>query len=196
MKWSYILLAALVCGLLFASHALHGAHEPKWRIAEVLSSDSPVYVFREHSSYIENIYAVRHDWDYDKTSSLDQYLGNENLFDVATESDPSLTVPYEVPFDFVVALRADAENDVNKYGAYVPLAYARVENIKVQLEISGFASFLENSIDLMEYVFENYNYGEPNGYIRVNVVFDNNGNGWTLPAGGSLSYTVTYYLWG
>jgi hypothetical protein len=184
---SLILVAVL-------SHVL--PFEPRWRLAEVMEWNVPVFILREHSSYIENIYIMRHDWDYDKSSWLGQYITNENLFDTASESEPSLVVPYEVPFDFVVSLRADAENDVNKYGFYVPLAYARKENIKVELEITGFASFLENSTDLIEYVFENYDYGLTTGYIRVNVVFDNNGNGWTIPAGGSLGYTIRYYLWG
>lgn len=190
------MLAASLIIVAVLSYTLPSNYTPQWRIAEVMSSDTPVYVFHEHSSYIENIYAIRHDWNYDKYSCLDQYAGNENLFDVAIESDPALTVPYEVPFDFVVSLRADAENDVNKNSQYYPLAYARKENVKVQLQITGFASYLENSTDLMEYVFENYNYGQTTGYIRVNVVFDNNGNGWTMPAGGSLNYSVTYYLWG
>ena len=190
-----MLAVSLVLAAVF-SYTLPSNYEPQWRMAEVMKSDTPVYVFHEYSSYIEDVYIMRHDWNYDKSSWLGQYVGNENVFDTADEDNPDVTVPYEVPFDFVVAVRADAENDVNKNGDYFPLAYARVENIKVELEVTGFYYYHENSTNLMEYVFENYNYGSPSGYVRVNVIFDNNGNGWTIPAGGSLDYTLRYWIWG
>jgi hypothetical protein len=170
---------------------------PEWKVVEVLKHDTPVYVYNAHTSFIENIYAMRHDSGYDKNSWLGQYVGNPNIvFDTASESAPTVTVPYEIPFDFVVAVRADAENDNNKFGNPAPLAYATKENMKVEFSMTGFFEYLENTTDLMEFIFENQNYGQTTGYLRVNCIFDNNGNGWTVPAGSSLNYNLKYWLWG
>jgi len=76
------------------------------------------------------------------------------------------------------------------------LAYACKENIKAEFEWNSGFSYHENSTDLMECVFENQGYYSASGYLRVNAVFDNNGNGWKLQAGAYTIFTIKYWCWG
>ncbi|MBA7705220.1 hypothetical protein ES703_114044 [subsurface metagenome] len=51
----------------------------------------------------------------------------------------------------------------------------------------------ENTTD--KNLFENSGYGTATGWVRVNAVWDNNGNGYTLSAGGSITLDPIK-LWG
>jgi len=53
----------------------------------------------------------------------------------------------------------------------------------------------ENTLDnnSRRYVFDN-DVG-PENWVRVNHLFDNNGNGYTLAAGENIALTVTYYCY-
>jgi hypothetical protein len=120
---------------------------------------------------------MKHDSGYDKNSWLGQYAGNTDYcLDVITGPGQTVDIPYETPFDLVPAVRGDATDPY--------LAYACKENIKVELQWTSGFDWWDNSTDLVEYVFENSGYGTTTGYVRINAVFDNNGTGWKLPAGG------------
>jgi hypothetical protein len=104
-----------------------------------------------------------------------------------TDTDvPHTELPYETSFDIIVAFKMKSPDSV---------AYARKENAKVEFSISNAFTYLENSTDLVEFVFENSNYGTTSGWIRVNARFDNDGNGWKLPAGASITLSATLWGW-
>jgi len=143
--------------------------------AKVYGADIPTY------SGIENIYIV------DNTHGggwAVNFSNHENVLGTITASGGSCSIDYNKHFVIVVAVKGHDEN----------MAYVQKENLKVELAASGsFTISAENSSDADEYVFDD---GTPT-YIRVNAVWDNNGNGYKLPAGGSLSLdTVKLWLWG
>ena len=201
---------------------------------------------------IENIYIV------DNGSSASDKLGdsdtaNENLADhflgfVAENyllngaSDPIIdnnndnaTIPYEVPFEIVVAAVIVADADYVGDKAQVRLAaYVNPENVYVRLSWSGNlvnppgTGDNENTqITGFEYAFDNdcpwtsgasnsgydgrigtgykdlpggpinlWNMRDNVDYARVNFVFTRGGNGFTLPAGGTLNLNqVVLWVW-
>jgi len=137
-----------------------------------------------NASGIENIYIMEHG-NYAKDENLS---GHENILGVITSSGGSVSIPYETLFDIVVAVKAGSDN----------MAYVVKENMKVELAASGsFTITQENSADANEYVFENSGYGTTDGWLRANVVWDNAGNGYSLPADGSITLDpVNLWCWG
>jgi len=81
-------------------------------------------------------------------------------------------------FDIVATVRAKARENI---------AYVNRENMRVWLSANG-AFTIPNAYasDSQEYVFENSGYGygtlaaDPSSYMRVNVVWDNDGEGYLL----------------
>lgn len=160
----------------------------EWKLAAVWEGTSPLGG-PPHSSGIENMYIMKHGSGYDKNSKLSQYVGNPDYcIDVITAGGQNVDVPYEIALDFVVDYRGDA-NDA-------ALAYANKENTKAGFQWTSGFSYNENSTGAMEYVFDNTNYGQTNGLVYVNAVFDNNGNGWVMPAGAFAGYWIGLWVWG
>ena len=194
--WTGILLIAVMALAVLLALSSSPTSSPTWRKVVAIRGTLPEGIVEVEKflnpSGIENIYIMKHGADYDPNTNLVQYVGDTNYcVAVITGPGQTVSVPYELPLDFVVAVRGEA--------TLGELAYARKENIKVEFEWSGGYYYRENSTDLMEYVFDNYLYGGswPDGaWVRINAVFDNNGYGWTLPAGGYANYAVTLYTWG
>lgn len=138
-------------------------------------------------SGIENIYIMQHKANsYDNTENLS---GHENLQvwegNTAVIEDiglPAENIPYENYFDIVVAVKGHTDN----------MAYVNKENMYVRLVISNAFSDDENTLGTgKRYVFED---GTPT-YIRVNHLFDNDGNGYKLGSGENIDLTVYYYAY-
>jgi len=122
---------------------------------------------------------------------------------VITQSGDNATVPYESPFTIVMACRveADASYTGNKQTAKL-VAYVNKENMYGYISYSGSLSGSENTQSTnYEFAFDNnqpwtQNGSYSTGYARVNCVFNRNGNGFVLPAGGTLSLdTIALYIW-
>ncbi|MEM2878718.1 MAG: hypothetical protein QXG10_04155 [Candidatus Hadarchaeales archaeon] len=91
-------------------------------------------------------------------------------------------------FDIVIAVRAKTPE----------IAYVARENMWVTLAatVNGFTIGPENSTDRKEYVFEQSGYGTTEGYMRVNVVWDNDGNGYELMPQDNLKIMLLgFYTW-
>lgn len=133
-------------------------------------------------SGIENVYIVKA--THGAGWSINFGANPENVLGVITASGGSTNIPYNTPFVIVIAVKGSREN----------MAYVVKENLKVELAVSGsFSIPLENSPDSREYVFEQV----PNVYIRVNAVWDNNGNGYILPPAGSITLDpIRLWCWG
>lgn len=79
-------------------------------------------------------------------------------------------------FDIVVTVRAEAPDNI---------AYLTEDNMRVWLSATGAFTIPDvgednYAPDDREYVFENSGYGTAQGYMRVNVVWDNRGEGYLL----------------
>jgi hypothetical protein len=143
------------------------------------------------SSGIENVYIVTHG----AVNENINLSGNANLLGVITSSGGSCSIPYETSFDIVVAVKAGTDN----------MAYARIDNMNVGLQISGSFSAAEENAQtpghsttncrMATYSWDNNGYGTTSGYLQINAIWDNNGNGWKLPAGGSITLG-NIELWG
>ncbi|TES83715.1 MAG: hypothetical protein E3J91_01670 [Hadesarchaea archaeon] len=132
------------------------------------------------ASGIENVYIIAHG-TYTKTENLS---GNSNILGVIEANTGSVNIPYGTSFDIVVAVKVGTDN----------MAYVNVDNMNVSLAVSGsFSITEENTTD--KNLFENSGYGTATGWVRVNAVWDNNGNGYTLSAGGSITLDPIK-LWG
>ncbi len=136
-------------------------------------------------SGIENIYIMQHGL-FENTDNLS---GHENLqvyqsntaVIEASGADPE-NIPYENYFDIVVAVKGHTDN----------MAYVNKENMYVRLVISNAFSDDENTLSTgKRYLFGD---GTPT-FIRVNHLFDNDGNGYKLGAGENIDITVYYYCY-
>ncbi|MEM2875004.1 MAG: hypothetical protein QW567_03180 [Candidatus Hadarchaeales archaeon] len=122
---------------------------------------------------------------------------------VITGTGDSATIPYEYPFTIVMACRveADASYTGNKQTAKL-VAYVNQDNMYGYLSYSGALSGTENTQNTgYEYAFDNNvpwttNGAYATGYARVNCVFNYNGQGFVLPAGGTLNLdNIALYIW-
>lgn len=136
-------------------------------------------------SGIENVYIMQHglfdnNVDLSEHENLQTYGGNTAVIE-DTEL-PAENVPYENYFDIVVAVKGHQDN----------MAYVVKENMYVRIVISNAFSADESTLDnnLRRYQFAN-----DTGWIRVNHLFDNDGNGYKLQAGENIDLTVEYYCY-
>jgi hypothetical protein len=175
-KWAIptaVLVLAMVLG-----YALMPAPTPNFATVKVgtnvvWAAGIPTY------SGIENVYILKNTHAAGFNMNFGDPANQENVLGIITASGGSVNVPYEVAFVLVVAHRVKSPENA---------AYATVENAKIELGVTGsFTIGPENSTDDKEYVFENSNYGTTNGWYRANAIWDNAGNGYKLPAGGSIS---------
>jgi len=149
------------------------------RVNVVFGYSIPTY------SGIENIY-IMDTGTYTKSNDLGTITTGR--MGVIESSSGSANVPYENTFDIVVAFRVKAPENA---------AYASKENAQIELTTSnGFIVGPENGANGNEYTFASSGENTASGWIRVNAVWDNNGNGYTLHAGGTLSLdSVKLWCW-
>jgi len=150
-------------------------------------STQPLALPKDGLTGIENIYLMKHG-QYDPRENLaDNSLRWEN---VISFSGQVVTVRAGEVFDIVVAVRAKADRE--------NLAYARKEYVRVWLAARGaFTISFDYAPDEREYVFYSEGYGSPDGYLRMNVVWDNEGEGYVLLPGQELLLeNVMLELWG
>jgi len=174
------LVAAVVAILVIAS-AWAFWPTPMATITAVSRGSYVIAAAEPVGSGIENVYIVDNahaaGWNIN-------FSGNENVLGTIEASGASINIPYDTPFVIVVAVKGHDDN----------MAYVQIENLKVELGVTGtFAIGPENSVDANEYVFLE----DPGVYIRTNVVWDNAGAGYVLPAGGSITLDpIRLWLWG
>ena len=117
-----------------------------------------------------------------------------DILGIIENNTGSDNVPYETAFAIVIAFQAHTDN----------MAYVNLENVKVALQASGsFTIALENCGESsasqwptgVGEVRHYSNYGTTDGWLQANAIWDNNGAGYKLPAGGTLNIT-TINLWG
>jgi len=138
-------------------------------------------------SGIENVYIMQHglfenNVDLSGHENLQVYSGNTAVIE-QSGADPE-NVPYENYFDIVVAVKGHSDN----------MAYVVKENMYVRLVVSNAFSDDESTLTTgKRTVFDN-DVG-PTDWIRVNHLFDNDGNGYKLGAGENIDLTVYYYCY-
>jgi len=137
-------------------------------------------------SGIENIYIMQHGLfeNTDNLSGHDNlqvYSGNTAVIEDTGEAAEN--IPYENYFDIVVAVKGHTDN----------MAYVNKENMYVKIVISNAFADTENTLSTEKrYKFDN---DATPTWIRVNHLFDNDGNGYKLGAGENIALTVTYYCY-
>ncbi|MEM2674555.1 MAG: hypothetical protein QXW77_02835 [Candidatus Hadarchaeales archaeon] len=131
------------------------------------------YLAVESGTGIECIYLVK-SWSYDPTRDL----STQNFLARIQRSLEQVEIPSGELFDIVVVVRATAPpvmRDTERIGiACVDKRYFRVRLLGTY------------STDNSEYVFEESGYGTGAGYLRANVVFDNDGERFMLGEGEVL----------
>ncbi|MEM2427514.1 MAG: hypothetical protein QXZ52_04870, partial [Candidatus Hadarchaeales archaeon] len=192
----FLVVLALVPVLLLLPHSSSPPPLDNWPKAVVRGptfaiaskrSTQPLALLKGGLTGIENIYLMKHGTYYPGENLADNSL---RWMGVISHSGQTVTIrAYEV-FDIVVAVRAKADGE--------NLAYATKENIRVWLGASGaFTIPFNYAPDWKEYVFYSEGYGTPNGYLRMNVVWDNDGEGYLLFPGQELWIdNLILELWG
>lgn len=137
-------------------------------------------------SGIENIYIMQHGL-FENTDNLTMhdnlqiYSGNTAVIEdtgLAAEN-----IPYENYFDIVVAVKGHTDN----------MAYVNKENMYVRIVTSNAWVIDENSLENSSRLHQ---FGiEAGVWVRVNHLFDNDGNGYKLAAGENIDITVYYYCY-
>jgi hypothetical protein len=124
---------------------------------------------------IENIYIMKYG-QYDPLMPLDNQYDNQDA--VISQSGQTVDVTSSSLFEIVAAVRVKAPDNI---------AYVRVDNMQVVMGVSGaFIIPTDPPADEYEHVFESEGYNSSSGYMRVNVVWDNNGEGYALQHGEDL----------
>ena len=137
-------------------------------------------------SGIENIYIMQHGL-FENTDNLTMhenlqiYSGNTAV--IESSGAAAENVPYENYFDIVVAVRGASEN----------MAYVNKENMYVRLVI---ANAFSDDVSSLDNDSMRHQFGiETDVWVRVNHLFDNDGNGYKLAAGENIALTVYYYCY-
>ena len=139
-----------------------------------------------NESGIENVYIITP--GYTETENLS---GHANIIGVIESDTDSCDIDYETTFHIVVAVKAGSDN----------MAYVTVENMNVGLAITGsFTASDENAGDsslshMAASPHENSGYSSGTGWLRINAIWDNNGTGYVLHAGDSITLE-NIRLWG
>jgi len=147
---------------------------------------------------IENIFIMIHG-SWTPGSNPSTWVKGENYYENISYNGATVNIPYERLFDILVVYKVRGDN----------VAYLRFENTYEYISITGTFSLTENRLvagtDWATSVlwYENYGaaYGAvgkdyPSAYLRLYNYIDNNGNGFKLPAGGSININpLTIYTW-
>lgn len=153
---------------------------------------SYVFAYPPDNSGIENIYFVENKVGCIADTSADMSLAasQENLLEylgtdvIATRTENTPNIPYDNYFQLIVSITAKKP----------PICNLTLDNLYVWFEATGDISFTDNTATTSD--GEEFIVSAVGDTIRVNVVYDNAGAGFKLPAGGSFSYTVKLYIWG
>jgi|GEM_PF-1413293 len=137
---------------------------------------------------IENVYIAK--WGkygpaYNPREDLTKQ--EDALAAVISRSGQCVQIVANQRFDIVVAVRVKTPE----------ITYVTRENMYVTMRAeNGFAIGPANSSDKKEYVFEQSGYGTMEGHMRVNVVWDNDGNGYELMPYENLRITwLSLHTW-
>jgi len=148
---------------------------------------------------IENIFIMIHG-SWTPGSNPSTWVKGENYYENISYNGATVNIPYERLFDILVVYKVRGDN----------VAYLRFENTYEYISITGTFSLTENRIaGTTDWVttsvpwYENYGaaYGAvgkdyPTAYLRLYNYIDNYGNGFKLPAGGSININpLTIYTW-
>ncbi|MEM0358480.1 MAG: hypothetical protein QXG22_00495 [Candidatus Hadarchaeales archaeon] len=152
---------------------------------------------------IENIFIMVHanqsQWKGKAPEEWGTTYGSDsdNYYAVISQNNQTVNIPYERRFDILVVYRIRGDN----------VAYMRYENTYEYITITGTFPAEENRLrsqtdwetsDLWH--TENVTYGAvgkdyPSSWMRIYNFIDNHGNGFILPAGGSITINLTIYTW-
>ncbi|MEM4188110.1 MAG: hypothetical protein QXN56_02960 [Candidatus Hadarchaeum sp.] len=132
-----------------------------------------VFAAPPENSGIENIYIVKAGQTYTENFSglTDNYLA------VISSNGASVIIPYDTPFAIVVAVTGHKDNMGQLTTAYLKVA------LQASTDSGDWSIAYDNSDDSKEYIF----YPSDGTKIRVNVVWDNNGNYYQLKADDNLN---------
>jgi len=170
-----IVVAAIGAWAIFRGEPTASPTAPSWGSITVLGFTGG------QKSGIVNVYIAKTGQDYDENWSAVATTDNYYLKQTATGQTGN--IPYETSFVFLIEVTGHDDN----------MAYINLDNLKVELAVTGsFTKTAENTDggDGAEYQFV-----LDATHIGVNAVWDNNGNFFKLPAGGSIDYTTKLWLW-
>lgn len=189
LPWATVAVIIIVAAIgAWALYGPAGEVTPPGQPATISVPTAPGIAFAgEVPTYsgIENVYIMQHglfenDADLSGHENLQVYQGNTAVIE-GTEL-PAENIPYENLFDIVVAVKGHDEN----------MAYVVKENMYVNLVITGAFSDTEDTLT----TGARFLFAESAGtWIRVNHIFDNNGDGYKLGAGENIDLTVDYYCY-
>ncbi|MEM2866595.1 MAG: hypothetical protein QW098_05605 [Candidatus Hadarchaeales archaeon] len=151
---------------------------------------------------IENIFIMVHanksQWNGKAPEEWGTTYGSDsdNYYAVISENGATVNIPYERRFDILVVYKIRGDN----------VAYMRFENTYEYINITGNFSKTENRLAGSDWESscpwhtENVTYGAvgkdyPSSWMRIYNFIDNGGNGFFLPAGGSININLTIYTW-
>ena len=152
---------------------------PPTRAAATISVGTNVAIAENlltiETSGIENVYIIEHH-NYENEIDLanhENMLIYNSIPAVITESGVTVNIPYDTLFDIVVAITVDTDNVAN----------LQKENAVAELTVSGQFGFgPENTQNDNEYRF----FTDADN-IRLNMIWDNDNEGYTLGPGGTIS---------
>lgn len=140
-----------------------------------------------NASGVENVYIIA-TGAYVDTENIS---GDPDILGVITVSGGEVDIAYETAFDIIVAVKAGTEN----------MAYVHIDNMNVGLSAYGSFTIADENVDTHAYAHmaawshENDGYDTGTGWLRINAIWDNDGTGYVLPAGGTLNLE-NIMLWG
>lgn len=143
----------------------------------------------DENNGVEGVYlAPRGTYGAEYNPRMDMAKQEGKLLGKIESSGQGITIQPDKTFDIVIAVRIEAP----KY-----IGVVSRENFCMELELGGSLQMgPENSTDQMEIVFESSGYRTGRGYMRVNVVWDNDGNGFVLHMGEKLEIkSLRVYTW-
>jgi len=132
-------------------------------------------------SGIVNVYIAKPNENYSENWSA--VATTDNYYLKQTASEQTGNIPYETSFVFLIEVVGNDDN----------MAYINTDNLKVELSVTGtFTMAAENTDggDGAEYQF-----AISGTQIGVNAVWDNSGNFFKIPAGGTINYTTKLWTW-
>jgi len=191
LPWATVAVIIIVAAIgAWALYGPAGEVTPPGQPATISVPTAPGIAFAKgvpDYSGIENVYIMQHKTNsYDNTENLSNHENlqtySNNTAVIEDTGQAAENVPYENYFDIVVAVKGHTDN----------MAYVNAENMYVRLVISNAFSDDENTLATgARSVFAE----SAGNWIRVNHIFDNDGNGYKLGAGENISLTVTYWCY-
>lgn len=133
-------------------------------------------------SGIVAVYIAKPGQDYDENWSSVATPDNYYAKITTTPGGP-VNIPYETNFVFLIEVTGHDDN----------MAYINTDNLKVELAITG--SLTKDAENTNGGDGEEFQFVLDGTHIGVNAVWDNGGNFFKLPVGGSIYYTAKLWLW-